>query len=354
MHERLKNIQEVVRSKGLDALLVSKPENRFYLSGFTGSSGFLVISADEAYLVTDFRYVEQAQQQVECFKVIKHETPVFKTINNLLKQLDIANLGFEANHLTFEQYTFLNENLECSLIPEKNIVEELRKVKSAEEIEKIKKAVEISEKAFESILAKIKPGVTEKELALELEFSMKKMGAESLSFDIIVASGKRSSLPHGRAADKKIEEGDLITFDFGCKHAGYCSDMTRTVVLGKPSKEQENIYYTVLSAQQKALQYIKPGMKAAEIDSIAREVITSAGYGDYFGHGLGHGVGLEVHEAPRLSKEGDETLQPGMVVTIEPGIYIPDFGGVRIEDLVVITENGCNNLNTFTKELIKL
>lgn len=354
MQERLKNIQEVVRSKGLDALLVSKPENRFYLSGFTGSSGFLVISADEAYLVTDFRYVEQAQQQVECFEVIKHETPVFKTINNLLKQLDIANLGFEANHLTFEQYTSFNENLECSLIPEKNIVEELRKVKSAEEVEKIKKAVEISEKAFESILAKIKPGVAEKELALELEFSMKKMGAESLSFDIIVASGKRSSLPHGRAADKKIEEGDLITFDFGCKYDGYCSDMTRTVVLGKPSEEQENIYYTVLSAQQKALQYIKAGMKAAEIDSIAREVITCAGYGDYFGHGLGHGVGLEIHEAPRLSKEGDETLQPGMVVTIEPGIYIPDFGGVRIEDLVVITENGCNNLNTFTKELIKL
>ncbi len=354
MQERLKNIQEVVRSKGLDAILISKPENRFYLSGFTGSSGFLIISPEEAYLVTDFRYIEQAQQQVECFKVIKHETPAFKTINNLLKELDISKLGFEANHLTFEQYTSFNENLECSLIPQKNIVEELRKVKSVEEVKKIKKAAEISEKAFESILAKIKPGVTEKELALELEFSMKKMGAESLSFDIIVASGKRSSLPHGRATNKKIEEGDLITFDFGCKHDSYCSDMTRTVVLGKPSEEQVNIYYTVLAAQQKALQRIKAGMKAAEIDSIAREVITSAGYGDYFGHGLGHGVGLEIHEAPRLSKEGDETLQPGMVVTIEPGIYMPDFGGVRIEDIVVITENGCNNLNTFTKELIKL
>lgn len=342
-----------MKEKGIEAFVIFKFVNVTYITGFTGDDSTALVTQDNAIFITDGRYTEQAQKEVKDFKVIEHKTGIKEVLKEYIKSLKIKKLAFEDN-ISYGQYRELKEHLEIELIPQANLVETLRMVKDDEEIEHIKKAQNITDRAFEHLLEFIKVGMTEKEVALELEYFMKRQGAEDLSFDTIVASGKRSSLPHGKASEKVIEKGDFVTLDFGCKVNGYCSDMTRTIVMGKVSDRQREIYNVVLEAQQKAINNIKPGITSKEADLLARSVIEQKGYGQYFSHSLGHGVGLEVHEAPSLSFKKEEILKEGVIVTVEPGIYIPDFGGVRIEDMILLREDGVINLTKSPKYLIEL
>lgn len=353
VNSKVINFRKKIIDSGLDAVIVYKPENRRYLSGFTGTAGYVVLTRDRNIFITDFRYVNQASEQCKDFEIIRHTNE--RTLYDILNELEVKTLGFEEEFVTFSQYEEFNEKLNnIELVPLKGVINKLRTIKTEDEIENIRKAANIADMAFEHICSLLKPGVTEWEISLELESFMKKQGASGTSFESIVASGKRSSLPHGVASQKVIENGDFVTLDFGCIYNGYCSDMTRTVVIGKATSKQKEIYEIVLKAQEAALESIRAGITGFEVDKIARDIITDRGYGEYFGHGLGHGVGLEVHEAPRLSPVGKDTLEENMVVTDEPGIYIPDFGGVRIEDLVVVKKDGYEILSKSPKHLIEL
>lgn len=355
MKGRLSKLRTIITNLQIDALLIHKPENRFYFSGFSGSAGVLIVTPKEAILVTDFRYVEQARSQATDFKIIDQKAPIFEELKSLIKSLKISKLGIEDEYLTFAQVEEFKKKLDQEeLVPLKEALLTLRRVKEKKEIEFLTRAVEISDQAFIHILNYLKPGVMEKEIALELEFFMRRQGASKVAFDIIVASGNRSSLPHGVASDKKIAIGDLVTMDFGAVFNGYHSDITRTVAIGKINDKQKTIYNIVLEAQLAAAKTIKAGLPTKEVDAVARDIITNRGYGDFFGHGLGHGVGLEIHEKPGLSPRDNSILEAGMAVTVEPGIYLPNWGGVRIEDTVVVTENGCNTLTNSTKELLIL
>ncbi|WP_408954663.1 M24 family metallopeptidase [Natroniella sp. ANB-PHB2] len=353
MQIRIEKLRVKLKKEKIDALLVNDPANRRYLSGFTGTAGSLLITQQDAMLVTDFRYTEQAEVEAADYEIIEFNDSKLEMLSQLINEQQIEILGFEAEHETYDQYLKYQDKLDLELKATKGLVKEIRKVKDQTEVTKIKEAVQITEEAFFEIQQSLQPGVIERDIAAELEFLLRKKGASGKSFDFIVASGKRSALPHGVASEKEIEVGDLVTIDFGCLYKGYCSDMTRTVVVGDgPTKKQKEVYYTVLEAQQESLKGIKAGVKASDVDQVARDIITKASYGDYFGHGLGHSVGLEIHEGPRLSPKDDTVLEPGMVLTVEPGIYLPDWGGVRIEDIVVVTEDGCQVLNKFNKELI--
>lgn len=353
MHRRLCKLREILKEKKLDAAIIFKPENRRYISGFTGTSGYALITIDKAFFLTDFRYIDQAKEQCKEYDIVKHTNE--RSIFSIINELNLNNLGFEEDFITYHQYMEFSKELDpIELIPLDGVISSLRKIKDEEEIKYIRQAAHIADEAFLHICNYMRPGIAEKHVALELETFMKKEGASGTSFDTIVASGIRSSLPHGVASDKLLEKGDFVTLDFGCIYNGYCSDMTRTIVLGKANERQKEIYHIVLKAQQKALVAIKPGITGIEADKVARDFITSCGYGEYFGHGLGHGVGLEIHENPRLAPIGDEVLKEGMIVTDEPGIYIPDFGGVRIEDLLMITESGNKVLSKSPKNLIEI
>ncbi|MGI6426654.1 MAG: M24 family metallopeptidase [Natronincolaceae bacterium] len=353
MNKNIGKIRSLLEEKDLDGILLYKPENRRYVSGFTGSTGYVLITETDAKFITDFRYIEQATVQCTGFEIIRISNT--KTITDILNESALFKLGVEEDFMTYGQSIEFTDKLAgTDIIPLEGAILKLRSVKTPDEIRNIEKAAGIADEALEYILGFIKPGLVESDIALELEFFMRKKGAEGLSFDSIVASGVRSSLPHGVASDKTVEVGDIITLDFGCVYNGYCSDMTRTVVLGKTDDRQKEIYDIVLRAQETSLEAVKPGITGTELDSIARNIIDGSGYGQYFGHGLGHGVGLEVHELPRISAHGDVPMESGMVITIEPGIYIPDFGGVRIEDLVLVTEDGCRVLSKSTKNLIEL
>lgn len=350
--DRIYKLRQALSERQLDGMLILQPENRRYLSGFTGSSAALLITAEKALLFTDFRYLEQAKLQAPQFEVVRHEQVMWDSIVPYTNAL--AQVGFEQDFVSFALHETLTEKFNCRLVPVGTLLEELRLVKDEAELDKLQKAAELADAAFKHILSFIKPGMTERQIALELEFYMRQKGASGPSFDFIVASGSRSSLPHGVASDKVIQKGDYVTMDFGCIFDGYCSDITRTVVVGKPSDRQREIYQIVLEAQLAALDGIKPGKTGQEVDRIARDIIGAKGYGDYFGHGLGHGVGLAIHEEPRLSPSGMRVLEPGMVVTDEPGIYLPEWGGVRIEDTVVLTGNGARRLTNSSKDLIVL
>ncbi len=355
MHLRLEKLRQHMSAAGLDSMLVYSRENRRYLSGFTGSAGFLVIGMHKACFVTDFRYMEQAKQQCQGYEITNHNNLIHQTISQLLSSAGIARLGIEEDFMTVSFYNDLRKAAgDVELTGGRAILDSLRIVKDSVEIACIRKAAEITDAAFSHILNHIMPGMKEKEVALELEIFCKKNGASALSFDPIVASGHRSALPHGIASEKTIKAGEFLTLDFGCVYNGYCSDMTRTVFIGKATEKHSDIYETVLRAQQTALQYIKPGAVGKDVDKVARDIISDAGYGQYFGHGLGHGVGLAVHEEPRLNTLSEKTLAPGMIVTDEPGIYIPEFGGVRIEDLVLVTDSGCETLSRSPKNLIEV
>lgn len=342
-----------MKKNNLDGIFSFKPENVRYLSGFTGTSGFVFITENMKYFITDFRYTQQAEVQCEGFEIILHNKE--NKVHDILNKMNVSTIGFEDNHMTYSYYSALKKELKNKeLISMGSLVEDVRMIKSSDEIELMAKAANIADEAFKHILSFIKPGVREIEVALELEFFMKKKGASGLSFESIVASGYRSSMPHGVASEKVIENGDFVTMDFGCVYEGYCSDMTRTIVVGTASDKQKDVYETVLLAQESALENIVAGKSVKDVDKIARDIITSKGYGEYFGHGLGHGVGLEVHETPFLSPAGEGLLEENMVITDEPGIYIPDFGGVRIEDLVVVTKDGSIVLSKSPKHLIEI
>ncbi|QGG46567.1 aminopeptidase P family protein [Heliorestis convoluta] len=339
-----------------DALLVMEPHNRRYLAGFTGTAGFLLITRQEEIVVTDFRYWEQAQQQSPQWKLYRQQGPWVKALQEIVTPSGWKNIALEYNHINLAQKEILTKALpDVTWTNQEGLLERIRSVKDIAEQEKVARAVALADQGYEHILAYMKERfrssipLTEKEVALELEFYLRKEGAEGIAFDFIVASGLRSALPHGVATDKVIEAGELVTIDFGCRLDGYCSDTTRTFVMAKATEEQQKVYRTVLEAQQRALDFIGPGRKGSEVDAVARDSITKAGYGDYFGHGLGHGVGLVVHEKPQLSPSSKDILEVGQVVTIEPGIYIPHWGGVRIEDMVIITEEGCRNLTSAPK-----
>ncbi|SKA81895.1 Xaa-Pro aminopeptidase [Caloramator quimbayensis] len=356
IEKRIARFRQQFETLGIDAALIISDVNRNYLTGFTGDESFAIITKNKAFFITDSRYTEQAKKQVKNFEIIEYKPPsVQEYIKKIVLDNEIKRIGFEEDRISFSEYEKYKETLEgIELIKLNGAVENLRIIKDEEEIELISKAAQIADDAFLHILNFIKPNMTEKDVALELEFFMRQKGASKLSFDSIVASGNRSSLPHGVASDKVIEKGDFLTLDFGCIYEGYCSDMTRTIVIGKADDKQKEIYNIVLEANKEALEAIKPKMACCEIDKIARDIISNKGYGDRFGHGLGHGVGREIHEQPRLSAFSKAVLEKGMVVTDEPGIYIPEYGGVRIEDLVLVTEDGYKVLSKSSKELIEL
>ena len=355
MKQRIKKLRSKLEEKELDALLINNAQNRQYLTGFTGTAGVVLITKTTAQLITDFRYTEQAEEEAVDYEIIKQGDNKLETINQLLKEEEITKLGIEAEEISYQQYLQYQDKLDVELVATTDLVKSLRKVKDETEVDKISQAVKITDNAFEEIQEQLEVGAIEREIALEIEFAQKKQGATKNAFDFIVASGKRGAMPHGVASDKEIEAGDLVTMDFGCVYQGYHSDMTRTVIVGDdPTAKQEKIYNIVLEAQETAIEAIEPGKTGAEIDKVARDIIEEAGYGANFGHGLGHSVGLEIHENPRLSRKDETVLKPGMVVTVEPGIYIPDWGGIRIEDIVVVTDDGCQILTESPKELLVL
>lgn len=352
---RLTRLREAMGTKGLEALFITSVVNRRYMTGFTGSSGFVLITQDRAVLMTDFRYMTQAPEQAVDFEVIEHGSKMTDTLKQLLSEMQISRLGFEQDHVSFATYSGYQSQLAgIELVPVSGIIEDLRLIKDEGELAIMREAAQLADRTFSHILNYIKPGVSEKDIALEMEFFMRKNGATSSSFDTIIASGERSALPHGVASDRIIQGNDFIKLDFGALYKGYCSDITRTVVLGKPTDKHHEIYNIVLEAQLNALEHIRPGMTGREADALTRDIIKGYGYGDNFGHSTGHGLGMEVHENPRLAAGSDTVLTPGMTVTVEPGIYIPGFGGVRIEDDIVITENGIEIITQSTKQLLVL
>ena len=352
---RYENIKKILEEKQIDAILISNPYNMQYLSGFSGGTGYLYFSGSKRVVLTDSRYTIQAKEETDGFEVKQVEKKYTDLVADLVEQEQIKSIGFEGKDFLcydLEQWKQTLSSVNWHLLEDE--ISNFRIVKTVDELEKIKKAEAIGDLAFEKILSHIKPGVSELEIAAYLEFYMKQNGAEGLSFDTIVASGINSSKPHAVPGRKKIEKGDFVTMDFGCIYQGYCSDMTRTVVVGKASQEQKKIYQIVLNAQCAALEFIKAGYQGCEIDSVARKLIKDAGYGNCFGHGLGHSVGLYIHENPRLSPSEDSIIAENVVETVEPGIYIENFGGVRIEDLVVVTKDGCENYTKSPKHLIEL
>lgn len=355
MAQRLDKLREKLASQGLEALLIGSAYNRQYISGFTGSAGWVLVAADRAWFLTDFRYTEQAAEQVHGFDIVEHGPDPIASIGDLLRGAGLSKLGFEENHTTYAQFAKWGKTLQgVELVPVPGLVEELRMIKDEAELAVMQEAADLADRAFSYIQGLIKPGMKESDIALELEVFLRSGGAASSCFDTIVASGERSALPHGVASDRVIGSNEFVKLDFGALYRGYCSDITRTVAVGQVSDKHREIYDIVLEAQLHALEHIRPGMTGKQADALARDVIAKHGYGDRFGHSLGHGLGMEVHEQPSLSVRSDIVLVPGMVVTVEPGIYIPGFGGVRIEDDIVLTDDGIRILTSSTKQLITL
>ncbi len=356
--DTLSKIRNTLSKEGIEALLVTKPANVRYLSNFsTPEDAKVLLTQDTALLVTDGRYIAQAKEESSIEVAIDTERDWIKLIID--HHLKGKELSFESDAMTFEGAELLKSKLVAAKLAEpkacSSIIEQERLYKTGTELDKMREAAKLGDEAFTHILEYIKVGMKEVEVALELERYMRTQGAESVSFEIIVASGPRSAMPHGVASQKVIQSGELVTLDFGCVIDGYHSDMTRTFGMGKVSDEHRAIYNTVLAAEEAALVAVAPQKKAVDIDAIARNLITEAGYGDYFPHGLGHGVGLEIHEAPNLSPRSEDlVLEPGMTVTVEPGIYIPGDAGVRIEDLTVVTETGVERLCFSNKDFIEI
>lgn len=354
----IKDLQNLLKEQqsGTCALIIA-PENRKYFTEFESSDGFLLVSSDRAVFITDGRYIEAAEKQISTCEV-RLLGKTYPQIAEILKEMNCNRLLVESTRMTVATYNSLKGVLKKIPVSTDTtldtIINTLRSIKTEYEVESIVKAQRIAEDAFEHILKFIKIGVTEKEIALELDFYMLKHGGEGLSFETIAVSGKNSSMPHGVPSNKKIENGDFITMDFGTIINGYHSDMTRTVAVGYATDEMKNVYDTVLKAQQNCLNNLKAGASCIDGDEFARSVIRNAGYGQYFTHSTGHGVGVEIHEFPNLSPASDSVLEFGNIVTVEPGIYIPENFGVRIEDMALITENGCTNLTSAPKELIIL
>ena len=336
---RTEKLRGAVISRKIDALIVTNIKNIRYLSGFTGSSAFVLITRAGSYFVTDFRYTEQAKHEVRGFELGVERGNRLAVIKGMLSKLGIGLLGFESG-VTYDFYEQL-KRLPFKLFPQKGLVEDLRMVKDARELGSIREAARRAEGAFLATKPFIRPGMTERAVGLRLEEELKKRGCRHAAFDIIVASGKNSSMPHAGQTGKKIEKGDFVIIDWGGEADGYYSDMTRTLLMSGPDLGQKKKIYAIVNrAREKAIQAVSAGKRASEVDAAAREYIEEAGFGDCFGHGTGHGIGLDVHEAPRISWTARQTLKAGMVFSIEPGIYLPGVGGVRIEDLVLAGDSG--------------
>lgn len=338
---RLQKLRQRLAEKGIDAIVISQPENRYYLSGFDGSAGFLLITPQKAILATDFRYIEQSKRQAPDYEIFRVTGDIVDWFPGLVNELNLRRLGFEAGHLTFTIYRQLSDILnkaqaQLELMPLDGLVESLRAIKEPEEIKLIAKAVEMADIVFEYIEGIIHIGMREEEVAWEIEKLLREKGSETIPFDIIVASGPNSALPHAKPSQRTIQPGEPVVIDMGARVGGYVSDLSRTIRLGTGDDIFNKVYDTVLSAQLTALAAITEGMTGDEVDHLARMTIEQAGYGEAFGHGLGHGIGLAPHEQPRLGPKSPEHLVDGMVFTIEPGIYLPGWGGVRIEDVAVM------------------
>ncbi len=354
----LKSLKAKIVELELDAVLLTGLENPVaaknlrYVTEYTGSFGFAVVTKENQYFLSDFRYRDQVQKEVPDFTFVEITDGVVNALLTVVEKEGISKLGFDKK-IRFSEYE-MYQNLPVTLVPLNNVIEDLRVSKTQKEIEYIKKACEITDQALSDILKEVKVGVTERSLEIKLKNRMIELGADSTWERFIVASGWRGAMPHGMASDKEIEEGEMITFDIGCSFNGYFSDLTRTVSLGEPSEKMREIYQVVYDAQTNAVAAAKAGMTGAELDSICRDHITQKGYGEYFKHGTGHGLGMDVHENPRVSQHNKNPLELGACVTVEPGIYISGLGGVRIEDDIILTEDGCIVLNESSKELIIL
>jgi Xaa-Pro aminopeptidase len=352
MFKRIQRVREWLNEKGLDGVYITSAENRTYFSGFTGSNGHLFITLTEMLLITDARYTEQAEQQVVDFHVLTHGLHAMLTIKAAVESLQVRKLGYETDHMTDADVRTLRLELPgVEWLPTEDCGLKFRSVKDAEELSHIRTAIHIADQTILKLVQLMKPGMTEREIQIELEYLLAKAGSENPAFGTIVASGKRSSLPHGTVTDKRIEPGEMVVIDFGAVFKGYRSDLTRTVWVGVPEPEILHVFHIVLKAQEAAIRVIKPGMTGGEIDRAHREVFIEAGMEPYSLRGLGHGVGLQIHELPRIVMDHAETVEPGMVFTVEPGLYIPDVGGVRTEDIVLVTSDGCEVLTRCPKIL---
>ena len=352
--ERLERVRAHFLESGMDGVLVTSAENREYFSGFTGTAGYLLITQEQAILGTDFRYVEQAALQSPDYEVARVMS-LSEWFKKMVPDLKITAIGFEDNDMNVNFHKVLSDVFQSikpspKMIPIGNLLEELRAIKEPGELILLEHAVYIADTAMERVSEQIRPGMKEKDIAWLMELNMRELGADSISFDTIVAAGSNGARPHHRAGDYVVQLGDSIVIDMGAKYEGYCSDMTRTFVLGEASDKFRLIYDTVLQAQLNAMKLVRSGMTGSEIDWLARTVIDDAGFGETFGHSLGHGIGLQVHEFPRVGPNSTGVIEDGMVFSIEPGIYITGWGGVRIEDLIVMEKGHARNLNNAHKE----
>ncbi len=356
---RLDRIRDLLTEAKLDAILVTDEHNRRYASHFSGSNGWLLIGADDsqpAKLATDFRYLDQAAQEAPEFEIVRMQGEITAWWGELVKSFGRGRLGFEPHDVSVALHKSLREanaklpaSQRPALVQSKQIIERARACKDDAEIAAMRRAAQLSDDAFRHAQDVVKPGWSERQVAWAIEQHAREHGAEQMAFESIVAAGDWGSRPHARPRDVSIAEGEPIVIDMGAKVDGYCSDMTRTIVLGSADDRFPRIYDVVLAAQETAAQMIRPGMSGVDADQLARQVIVEAGYGDQFGHGLGHGVGLQIHERPYIGPNSTDTLEAGMVITIEPGIYLPDWGGVRIEDMGLLDENGFHSFTSTPK-----
>jgi len=351
----IKQIAAKLPEYGLDAMLITSEPGEFYAVGFHGE-GVTLITPEETWYFTDTRYIEAAQEQIEFAHVSLPEKGknYRQTIDELVKEKKLEVVGFEDEYMTVSMHELWSTGLSVPLKPASALLESLRGSKDEEEIEAMRAAQRIAEQALGQTLEYLKPGMTEREIAAYLEYRMVSLGAEKKSFDTIIASGPNSSKPHAVPGERKIQNGDFVTIDFGCVYKGYCSDTTRTVAVGEPTEEMRKVYNTVLEAQLAGIAAAKAGVPGKEIDGAARKVIDDAGYGEYFGHSFGHSLGIEIHESPNAAPSNSEPMPIGAVISAEPGIYLPGKFGVRIEDVLILNENGCENITKYPKELIIL
>lgn len=359
--EILNHFQKIaaqLKERDLDAMLLTGEANRFYASGFhsSGTDGVALVTPAQAYYFTDSRYIEAAERYVKdaIVEEARRGRGYYTLLNEVIDARKIRRMGFEDSYMTVADHENYRKQLHCELVPATQLLLELRQVKDDQELEAMTAAQRIAEKALEDILELIRPGVTEREIAARLQYLMLHYGAENMSFDPIVVSGPNGSLPHGVPGDRQIQKGEFVTMDFGCIYRGYCSDMTRTVAVGYATEEMERIYQTVLEAQRAGIASARAGITGQALDGVAREIITDAGYGKFFGHSFGHGVGVEIHEKPNVSYANETPLPAGAVVSAEPGIYLPGRMGVRIEDVIVLTAGGCQDITKAPKDLLVL
>ncbi|MFO7975883.1 MAG: Xaa-Pro peptidase family protein [Candidatus Hydrogenedentota bacterium] len=352
MKHRIEKLRQHLSEADGDAFFSLSPPANQYLSGFSGSTSAIIVTQTEALFLCDFRYTEQAEEQIKDLAVEEVSGSAPTRLGERLTALGVKTAVFEPQTITVAEVNEIGEACSATLKPDKDLVSALRQVKEPTEIETIREASALAEGVLVDLVEELRVGITEREVAARFEYEFKRRGATGASFDTIVLFGARSSLPHGAPGDARLKTGDVVLIDFGCRCNGYCSDLTRTYAFGTiPGQWFEGAYDLVLTAQRIALEAVRAGISARELDATARDLIKAAGHGDHFGHGLGHGVGIEIHEAPRLNRESESILEPGMVITIEPGVYLPGEGGIRIEDLVAVTEDGCRMLSETPKEL---